>query len=145
MAQPTIDDYLASLTAPLGRALDRAQRVVEQELNSASQVGYYGNTIRHALDRLGRELDTGILVALARLKRARKSASLDHSKLWQVTVQELENFARKMKSIVDVEGLATLRLSQMTLVNRELAKFDEQISLALRHFQEALLEDGAAP
>ncbi len=141
MARLSIDDYLALLRAPLGRTVERAQRVVPQELMSASQTDRYGSSIRWAMDRLQREFDTGVLFALARLKRARQRTSLDHSELWQTTVQELENFTRQMKLVVDHEVAAGLRLSQLTLVNSALAKLDENLSLALRHFQEGLVDD----
>jgi hypothetical protein len=145
MAHSSISDYLDSLRAPLGRAVDRAQRVVERELTSASKMGYYGNTIQRGLDKLQREFDTGIFVALARLKRARQKASLDHSELWQATVKELENFTRQMKSVMDREGVAALRLAHMTLVHDELAKLDGNLSSALRQFQEGLFDVGESP
>jgi hypothetical protein len=140
-----MNDYLDSLRAPLGRAVDRAQGVVTQELKLVSQMGRYGNRIQLVVDRLHREFDTGVLVALARLKRARQQATLDYSQLWQATVQELENFTREVKSLVDREGIAGLQLSQLTLVNSELSKFDEKLRLALQHFQEGLLDVDAPP
>ena len=140
-----MNDYLDSLRAPLGRAVDRAQGVVTQELKLVSQMGRYGNRIQLVVDRLHREFDTGVLVALARLKRARQQATHNYSELWQATVQELENFTREMKSLVDREGIAGLQLSQLTLVNSELSKFDEKLRLALQHFQEGLLDVGAPP
>ena len=140
-----MNDYLDSLRAPLGRAVDRAQGVVTQELKLVSQMGRYGNRIQLVVDRLHREFDTGVLVALARLKRARQQATLDYSQLWQATVQELESFTREVKSLVDREGIAGLQLSQLTLVNSELSKFDEKLRLALQHFQEGLLDVDAPP
>jgi len=145
MTEFSMNDYLDSLRAPLGRAVDRAQGVVTQELKLVSQMGRYGNRIQLVVDRLHREFDTGVLVALARLKRARQQAALDYSQLWQATVQELENFTREMKSLVDREGIAGLQLSQLTLVNSELSKFDEKLRLALQHFQEGLLDVDAPP
>lgn len=116
-----------------------------QELKLVSQMGRYGNRIQLVVDRLHREFDTGVIVALARLKRARQQARLDYSELWQATVQELENFTREMKSVVDHEGIAGLRLSQLTLVNSELSKLDEKLRLALKHFQVGLLDVDAPP
>ena len=139
-----MNDYLASLRAPLGRAVDRAQGAVAQELKLVSKMGRYGNRIQLVVDRLHREFDTGVQVAFARLKRARQQAKLDYSELCQATVRELENFTREVKSVVDHEALAGLRLSQLTLVNSELSKLDGKLSLALQHFQEGLL-DGDAP
>jgi hypothetical protein len=145
MLQPSINDYLASIKAALGRAIDRAQRVIERELNLASQRGYYGNTIQRSVDSLQLEFHTGINVAIARLKRARKNNISDHSELWVMTVQELENFKQQMKSIALYDGLAAMRLSELALVSSEIAKFDETLSLALRRFQEELLNVGTPP
>jgi hypothetical protein len=138
-----MDNYLDSLRSPLGRAVERTQRVVTQQLNLASNRGYYGSAVERALDRLQREFDAGVLVALARFKRARQRTSLNHSDLWQATVREIETFTRQMKSVVDLEGVAGLRLSQMALVNGVLEKLEQNLILALQQFQEALLDAGA--
>lgn len=145
MARPSKNDYLDSLRAALGRAINRAQHVIEHELILASQRGYYGNAIQRSVDSLQLEFDTGIIVALARLKRAKQGNSLDHSELWEATVQELETFMRQMKSVVDHEGLAALRLSDITLVRSELAKFEDTLSSALRRFQAGLRDVGTPP
>jgi predicted acetyltransferase len=142
MSQSSIHDYRESLRAALGRAIGRTQLEVQRELNSASQMGHYGSTIQRSVDRLHREFDTGILVTLARLRRARKKTRLEeHPELWQATVQELENFARGMKSAVDVDGLATLRLSDMTMVRAELVKLDEYLVLGLLRLQKELSKE----
>lgn len=145
MSQSSTADYLASLRAPLGRTVDRAKRAVERELNTASQMGRYGNTIQRAVDKFSREFEAGILFGITRLKRARRQTNLDHAELWQATVQELENFKRQMISAMDVEGVAALRLSQMSLVHSELSKLDERLALALRQFQQSMLNDDEVP
>jgi hypothetical protein len=142
MPQPSTNDYLDSIKAALGRAVDRVQRVIEREMIAASQRGYYQNTIQRIVDSLQLEFNAGINVAIARLKRARKSNNLDYSELWVLTVQELENFKQQMKTIVYHEGLAAMTLSELTLVRSEIAKFDENLSAALRRYQEAVLEVG---
>jgi hypothetical protein len=143
--QPGTNDYLESLRAALGRAIYRAQHVIERESILASQNGNYGNSIQRSVDSLQLQFDTGITVALKQLKRAKLRKSLYYSELWQVTVQELETFMRQMKSLVDHEGLAALRLSNMTLVRSELAKFEDILSSALRQFQAESLDVGALP
>jgi hypothetical protein len=145
MAQLDINDYLELLRAPLGRAVDRTRRAVERELFVASQRGFYGDAIQRGMDVLRREFDMAILFVLARTKRARQRASLDHSELWLATKHELENFTRQMKSTADHEGLGTLRLSQMSFVLSELAKLDEALSLALRRYEEEFLDFDETP
>jgi hypothetical protein len=103
--QPIINDYLDLLRVPFGKAITRAQRAFEEELNAASRTGLGGNTIRRVLDRLQQEFETTVTAALATLMHVRETTSLDASELRGLTVQELENFVRQMKSTVQVERL----------------------------------------
>ncbi len=144
MVRLSTNDYAHSLRAPLGRTVERARRAIERELNTASQMGHFGNTVQRAVDRFNREFDAGIFFVLARLKRARRWTGLDHSGLWQATVQELQNFKLDMISIMNVEGVAKLRLSQMSLVHSELSKLDERVGSALRQFQQSSINDRTA-
>jgi hypothetical protein len=75
------------------------------------------------------------------LKQVRETTSLDASELRGLTVQELENFVRQMKSTVQVERLGVKPGSpQMAVVDAELAKLDEHLRFMLRQFDVGFLD-----
>jgi hypothetical protein len=62
--QPTINNYLDLLRDQFDRAVERARRAIEQELNAASRTGFGGNTIRRILDRLTEIFESSVAEAL---------------------------------------------------------------------------------
>jgi hypothetical protein len=144
--QPHVNDYLDALRVPLGKAIDRARRAFEEELNAASRTGLGGNTIRRVLDRLQQEFESSVSAALATLKRAKETTSLDVSELRGLTAQELETFARQLKSTVQTERLSRARPGsrQMAAIDEALAKLDEHLRHSLRQFDVGFF-DIAAP
>jgi hypothetical protein len=144
--QPHINDYLDSLRVPLGKAVARAGRAFEEELNAASRTGFGGNTIRRVLDRLQQQFESSVSVALETLKRVKETTNLDVSELRGLTAQELENFARQLKSTVQIERLRVRPDSpQMAVIDTELAKLDEHLRFALRQFDVGFFDSVAAP
>lgn len=139
--QPTINDFLDLLRVPLGKAVERALRGFEEELNAASRTGFGGNTIRRVLDRTQEEFESSVAAALTTLKRVRDATDLDASTLRGLTAQELENFLLQMKSIIQAERLRVRPGSpQMAVIDKELAKLDEHLRYALRQFDVGFFE-----
>ncbi len=138
--EPTINDYLDLLRVPLGRAVERAHRAFEEELNASSQTGRGGNTIRRVLDRLQQEFETSVTAALASLKRVQETTALNRSDMRQLTAQELEIFARQMKATVQIARFGQVPAAARALIEKELADYDDYLRLALRQFDVGLLD-----
>src|ERR1035437_4650951 len=106
--EPTINDYIDLIRAPLTDALDHLRTSVRTIENTTSR-GQTGNRVSQILQRGKQDFETAAVSTFQELRRVVNSTKLDRKQLRDLTVQELTNFLMGVKAVIDPDTQADER------------------------------------
>jgi hypothetical protein len=134
-AEPTINDFLALIDWHTAKALDRANRAVNDVRGQASFHGRLnsGSAVINSVKAMRKEFDLGVESVLGELKRVIQTTKLDRDKLRESAVQRLTNFATAAKAIAQTPEASSMGMGEY--LNKQFAEIDRHLQFSVRQFE----------
>jgi hypothetical protein len=134
-AEPTINDFLALIDWHTAKALDRANRAVNDVRGQASFHGRLnsGAAVINSFKAMRKEFDSGVESVLGELKRVIQTTKLDRDKLRESAVQRLTNFATAAKAIAQTPEASSMGMGEY--LNKQFAEIDRHLQFSVRQFE----------
>ena len=143
-ALPTINDYIDQIRSKLDDAADHFGQTVRSIENREARRGIGGNLIVAVIDVAREQLESSAILVFRDLRNALARTNLDRQSLRDATVQDLQNFLIKMKSLVGIDKLkgisANPGVSQE--IDRRIGDLDRRFALMVRQMDTGLLDLG---
>jgi hypothetical protein len=138
-AEPTINDFLASIDWHIRKASDRASLAVANVRGQFAAHGALSSSrlVLFTWEAARKEFDSGVEAVLGELSRAIRTTKLDRSELRQHAVQRLMNFAIAAKAVARTPE--TSRSEMGKYLNEQFAALDQHLQFSVRQFDVGFL------